>query len=109
MKTQVILCTAALAFLLTAAGNAQAGKTSLEYGKSLFSNPELGGSTNDKSCNSCHADGEKLAAAAANPKLAELINKCITGPMLGEKIDGRSAEMRSLKLYLQSLSPQKEE
>jgi hypothetical protein len=41
--------------------------------------------------------------AGSNPKLSKAINNCITGPMEGSKIDGRKAEMRSLKLYIKSL------
>lgn len=84
-----------------------AGETSLELGKKLFTTPGLGGSTNGKTCNSCHQGGAKLEKAAANKELAKTINNCITGPMAGKKIDGRSVEMRSLKMYIESLAPKK--
>lgn len=89
--------------IFMAAGICQAGKTSVEYGQKLFKDPSLGGSANEKSCASCHPGGEGLETAGENKKLVKMINRCITGPLKGEKIDGRSAEMRSLKLFIQSL------
>jgi cytochrome c553 len=88
---------------LLLAGPALAGKSSVEYGKKLFNDPQLGGSTTAESCNDCHLDGKGLEKAGSNPKLSAVINRCITGPLKGEKIDGRSVEMRSLKMYIESL------
>jgi len=82
---------------------ALAGKSSVEYGKQLFNDPTLGGSTNESSCNTCHADGKGLEKSGSNSNLVKVINQCITGPLKGEKIDGRTAEMRSLKMYIESL------
>jgi cytochrome c553 len=82
---------------------ALAGKSSVDYGKQLFNGASLGGSKNSSSCNTCHADGKGLEKSGSNPKLVKVINQCITGPLEGEKIDGRTAEMRSLKMYIQSL------
>ncbi len=82
---------------------ALAGKSSVEYGKQLFNDPTLGGSTNESSCNTCHAAGKGLEKSGSNPKLVKVINQCITGPLKGEKIDGRTVDMRSLKMYIQSL------
>lgn len=86
-----------------AAVPALAAKSSIDYGKQLFNDPKIGGSTTESSCNSCHDNGTKLEAAADNPKLVKAINQCITGPMQGEKLDGRSVEMRSLKMYIDTL------
>ena len=76
---------------------------SLEMGRLLFNNEKLG--TSGKSCATCHLDVDKLKAAAAydEDELVSLINKCITGPLKGVKLDSRSAEMKSLVLYLKSL------
>jgi cytochrome c peroxidase len=82
---------------------AYGGKTSMEYGKELFNDAKLGGSTNESSCNSCHASGKNLENVESVKKLSKAINKCITGHMEGSKIDGRKAEMRSLKMYIKSL------
>ena len=98
--------TMAIIFGLTVilgAAFALAGKSSAENGKQLFNDTTLGGSTNDSSCNTCHADGKGLKQSGDNPKLVKVINQCITGPLKGEKIDGRTVEMRSLKMYIQSL------
>ena len=90
--------------LLLIGSQAMAGKSSVELGKNLFNDKTLGGSSNDKSCNSCHANGEGLEKAGDNKKLVKVINQCITGPLKGKKIDGRTADMRSLKMYIKSLS-----
>lgn len=103
MKKTFTLIGVALAFGLLATPS-MAAKSSVELGKKLFNDPGLGASKNDKSCNTCHNNGEGLENAGSNPKLAKMINKCITGPLEGEKIDGRTVAMRSLKMYIQSLS-----
>ena len=102
-KTKVIVV---LAFaLIMAAGFATATeKSSVEFGKTLFNDATLGGSTNGKSCNSCHPDGSGLENAGGKNDLVKMINTCITGPLEGEKIDGRTVAMRSLKMYIESLS-----
>ena len=64
---------------------------------------ELGGSANESSCSSCHAGGKGLENVAAVKKLSRAINKCIVEKMEGEKIDGRTVAMRSLKMYIKSL------
>jgi len=90
-------------FGLLSATPTLAGKSSAEFGKKLFNDPTLGGSTNKKSCNSCHEGGKGLEKAGENKNLSKMINRCITGPLGGHKIDGRSVKMRSLKLYIKSL------
>ena len=102
MRKQIWL--AALAVLFIAAGIAcAAGKSSEETGKEMFNDPKLNGSTNESSCNSCHAGGKGLENAAANKKFTKLINNCLVTRMEGEKLDGRKVSMRSLKMYIQSL------
>jgi len=96
----VIVAGGALLF----SGQAIAGKSSVEMGEKLFGDPSLAGSVNAKQCNSCHAGGKGLAGASDSKKLVKLMNRCITGQLEGKKIDGRSAEMRSLKLYIKSLA-----
>lgn len=103
MELKRILVLAGAAVLLSGLP-VQAGKISVETGKKLFNSPGLGGSTNGKSCNSCHPDGAKLENAGANKQLSKAINGCITGSLGGKKIDGRSGEMRSLKLHIESLN-----
>lgn len=103
MKKCFTLIGAAFIFTLMATPT-MAEKSSVELGKKLFNNPGLGASKNDKSCNTCHNNGKGLENAGSNPKLSKIINKCITNPMQGEKLDGRTVAMRSLKMYIQSLS-----
>jgi len=88
--------------VLFLASMAYGGKITVEYGKELFNDAKLGGSTNESSCNSCHAGGKGLENANIK-KFSKAVNKCIIGHMEGSKIDGRKAEMRSLKKYIQSL------
>jgi hypothetical protein len=102
MKKQIWL-TAFIALILSSGVAFAAGKSSLETGKEMFNDPKLGSSLNESSCNSCHAGGKGLENAAANKKLSKVINKCLVGKMEGEKIDGRTVSMRSLKKYIQSL------
>lgn len=80
-----------------------AEEASIELGQKLFNNPWIGASGNDASCMACHQSGEVLKNAGENHNLTEIINKCITGPLQGEKLDEQSIVMRSLKMYIQSL------
>lgn len=81
-----------------------AGGSSLELGKKLFTSPGLGGSSTGKSCNSCHPNGEKLGQAGAKKDLGKSINHCVTSSLAGKKLDGRGVEMKSLKMYIESLA-----
>ena len=101
--TRVNLAMAVIIAVLFLSSMAYGGKIKAEHGKELFNDATLAGSTNESTCNSCHADGKDLENAGSNPKLSLAINKCITGHMEGQKMDGRKAEMRSLKKYVQSL------
>jgi cytochrome c peroxidase len=103
MKKQIL--PAAVLVLCLAAGIAlAAGKSSEETGREMFNDPKLGGSTNESSCNSCHAGGKGLENAAESKKIFKLINDCLVGRMEGEKMDGRTVTMRSLKMYIASLT-----
>lgn len=76
-----------------------------ETGRQIFTDPSWGGSaTNGKSCASCHENGKNLETASKKANLTELINKCITSQMGGKKVDGRSSEMRAVKLYIKSFA-----
>ena len=99
---RVNLALAAIISVLFLSSMAYGGKISAEYGKELFNDAKLGGSTNESSCNSCHAGGKGLENANIK-KFSKAVNKCIIGNMEGSKIDGRKAEMRSLQKYIQSL------
>lgn len=99
MKTVVAL----LSVLMFCSYSAWAAGPSLEEGKKLFNDPALGGSTNDKSCSSCHADGKGLQKAANLPHIEDRINKCIQGALKGQPLDKNSDAMKSLKMYVESL------
>ena len=95
----------AVAAMLLASGIASAaGKSSVETGREMFNDPKLGGSPNESSCNSCHAGGKGLEYAGESKKFTKLVNTCLVDRMEGEKMDGRTVSMRSLKLYIMSLS-----
>lgn len=106
MKTAQAIITLCAGISLLFTGVAMAKKSSAEFGETLFNDQSLAGSTNDSSCNSCHEKGKGLEKAAENPDLNKAINRCVIDPLGGEKIDGRSAQMRSLKMYILSLHPE---
>jgi cytochrome c len=70
-------------------------------GKQLFADPALGGSKNDKSCNTCHPDGKGLEKAGAN--LESTINACIQKALGGKSLATDSQEMKDLVAYIASL------
>lgn len=105
-KTLFFAMTLALGAFI--AGNMQATETpSAAMGEKLFNDSALGGSANVKSCSSCHPGGEGLVDAGSNPKLAVIINRCITGPLEGQAIKDNSIEMQSITLYIKSLKEKK--
>ncbi len=81
-----------------------AEESSVEMGQKLFNDPKLGGATSGKSCGSCHANGKGMEKAGKRADLDAMINRCVVGPLKGQKLDGRSVEMRSLKMYIESLA-----
>ncbi len=81
-------------------------------GKQLFHSPALG--TANKSCASCHIEGEDLKGAADSyPKfsdlaakevtLIEMNNICIEGALKGKPLDPESDAARALAAYIRSL------
>ena len=102
-KKNIYAAAAAILFFMAGMSAHGAKKSSMELGQEMFNDPKLGNSTNDSSCNSCHAEGKGLEKAGEAKKLSKLVNKCLVGQMAGEKIDGRTAAMRSLKMYIKSL------
>ena len=90
-------------FVALYAGLGISSEASVEAGKQLFNDPNLGGSTNETSCGSCHPDGKKLEQSGDKENLEQMINTCIKRPLKGEALDEHSMEMESLKLYIKSL------
>ena len=103
-KQKTLAAAVAVLFLMTGTSVLGASKSSVESGMEMFNDSKLGNSTNDSSCNSCHAGGKGLENAGEKKKLSKLINNCLVGQMAGEKLDGRLAAMRSLKMYIKSLN-----
>ncbi len=103
MNKKLVAITGFIALGIGTAVPGLCAESSVELGKKLFNDSTLGGSTNEKSCNSCHENGKGLEHAGSKKNLSKMINRCITGPLGGQKIDGRKVEMRSLKMYIQSL------
>jgi len=102
-KRKIFAAVVATLFLMTGTSVLGASKSSVESGMGMFNDPKLGNSTNDSSCNSCHAGGKGLENAGEKKKLTKLVNNCLVGKMEGEKMDGRLVAMRSLKMYIKSL------
>ena len=73
----------------------------MERGKMLFGDPTLGGSTNQKSCNTCHPGGKGLESLGQDS--AGMVNKCIEGPLEGKALEKYSEDMKDLLAYMQSL------
>lgn len=113
MKKLVITTGAIVLGFIVSFGIAYAGGTA-ERGKVLFNDPELGGSTNSRSCNSCHPGGNGLEDAGNKDfttfmklrvnDLEDVINICIENPLKGKALDKDSREMKDLVAYIRSLS-----
>ena len=71
-----------------------------QKGKQLFADPKLGGSTNDKSCNSCHPDGKGLENAK---DVESMTQKCIEKALEGKPLAADSQELKDLVAYIKSL------
>lgn len=72
-----------------------------ERGKTLFEDPALGGSANDKSCNTCHPEGKGLENTGGD--IAATVNTCIEKALEGKPLAVDSQEMQDLVAYLDSL------
>ena len=73
----------------------------IEKGKQLFADPTLGGSTNEKSCNTCHPGGEGLEKAGT--ELESTIQACLQKTLEGKPLAADSQEMKDLVAYIKSL------
>ncbi len=100
MRSTKVLFFFLLVVLLGVGSTFAAQDVSLELGKKLFSDPNLG--TSGKSCNTCHLDGKDLSNAGAMSGLPGIINACITHNLNGKALDVNSVEMKSMILYIKS-------
>ena len=107
MRTVMILSIIVLSVGLAFAGG------SVEDGKRLFNDQTLGGSTNAKSCNTCHPGGKGLERAGTKKytslmgisatSLEDIVNICIARPLGGKKLAHDSQEMKDIVSYIKSL------
>jgi cytochrome c len=89
----------------------------IENGKQLFNDPNLGGSTDEQSCNTCHPDGmglEKSGKKKGFPyffglrkrSLEDMVNWCIEETLNGKALNKDSQEMNDIIAYIKSLDRQ---
>ncbi len=74
-----------------------------ENGAKLFADPQFAGSTNAKSCSSCHKEGD-LQQAGSRKNLVDTINNCIASPLAGKPLGIDSQEMMDMQAYIKSLA-----
>jgi len=107
IKVITVIAAITLSFAIAfAAGNAADGKK-------LFNDPALAGSSNSRSCNTCHPGGKGLEEAGTRKfttfmgtgmtSLEEVINTCITNPLGGRALEEDSKEMQDIVAYIKSL------
>ena len=106
-KTVLIAAFVALAFALAFASGDAAN------GRKLFNDPSFAGSTNSKSCNSCHKDGRNLEDAGTKTysslmgmrvqSLEEVVNICIEQPLKGKALPVDSKQMQDIVAYIKTL------
>lgn len=101
-RMQWLVVVAALALLGSSFALAMEPGASVEQGKALFNDSNLGSS--GKSCATCHPDGKGMETAGENEHLDITVNACIRQALKGESLDRDSVEMQSLLLYLNSLA-----
>ncbi|MBU0946737.1 MAG: hypothetical protein KJ804_06355 [Proteobacteria bacterium] len=89
--------------LFSYTSSAHAEEPSVARGKQLFYDSGLGTSKNSTNCGSCHPNGEGMEKAGTKSGLAEMINRCIKGPLQGEPLSEESVTMESLIAYIKSL------
>jgi len=94
--TGVVICGA----VIWCSGAWGAELPSLDKGRQLFTSDKLG--TSGRSCATCQKKKKKLKKAATYDEadLADIINRCIAGPLEGQPLDPGSTDMKSLVLYI---------
>ena len=108
MKPLFFACLA-FSFALTVAAATASGSDSpeaaraLALGEELFFDPNVGGSTNSWSCNTCHGGGAGLGSAAdlLNPKQA--VRYCVSNRM-GGILERKDWHVGALTIYVLSFS-----
>jgi cytochrome c len=103
--------------LVISAGVSFAGwhKGPFQKGKALWNDPKLAGSTNEKSCGTCHPNGKKVNGKKKRFKIMgktlksreAAINFCIEMALKGKPLQKNSEEMKSLVSYMKTLKGKK--
>ena len=80
----------------------------VENGKKHFNDATFAGSTNDRSCNTCHPGGKGLEDVAEDyakkaDALKNQVNACIKAPLQGKSLSAESKEMKDIIAYMKSL------
>lgn len=90
--------------LLLALALSAPGEVTIEHGKALFQNPDLG--VNGKTCALCHAGGKQFdpeELRERSPKeVGILTNHCLSLRMRSPKLAPDSVELQSLILYVKT-------
>jgi cytochrome c peroxidase len=90
--------------LLLALALSAPGEVSIERGRTLFADPDLG--ANGKTCVLCHASGKAFdpeELKAASPKdVGILSNHCLSLRMKSAKLRPDSPDLQSLILYVKT-------
>lgn len=84
-------------------------------GEKLFKSASLGGSKNDQSCNTCHANGAGFKEGLFSRKehtlmgmkfesVADIVNMCIEKPLEGKAIAQKSKEMEDILAYMKTIT-----
>lgn len=89
------------------------GEADVKNGRALFQDETLGGSSNSKSCRSCHKRESELVGTADKSydslfgfitrDVEDVINLCIVLPLKGKPYAKNSQEMADLIAYLRSI------
>ena len=94
------------ALLLALALAAPPGEPTIERGRELFHDPDLG--ANGKTCVLCHAGGKAFdpeELRAITPKdVGTLSNHCLSLRMKSQKLPPDSVELRSLVLFVRTFA-----
>ena len=106
--------TALLAVMIFACFTIAFAAGSVENGKKLYNDPTLGGSTNPKSCNTCHPGGKGIEHSGTKEysslmglvatSLEDVVNICIERPLGGKALAHDSQQMQDIVAYIRSLA-----
>ena len=111
---QKIFFSLMLCLFLAAYPGAQPGQADAARGRTLFVDPQLGGGTSGKTCETCHEHGRDIGPDITRKtsftvmripilSLPEVVNFCIEVALRGKGLDPAGRDMRDLIEYLELL------